>query len=209
MASRSAWNLDPLMPANWNVYRFDYARYMALRPLLSVAESVDAFADVEADARMEVILDALAGGELTPLEARHATLEALCCLGTPLPLDRSFARLISAAGRREAAEPAAEAIGKLLAGGKNLEPWLLPSSGFAGLLTPEETLALHRDFAAVLKRGGAGGRRTRSGGLLGGLRSFFRYLLDRNPRPEDVLRLFGELVALAAKRGEGVALVAA
>ena len=200
------------MNANWNVYRFDYARYLELRPVLSAAETLEAFAAIEEGSRMEAVVDALAGGELTPVDARHAALEVLCCLGDPLALDRSFVRLISAIGRREAAEPAAEAIGKWLAGGKNIEPWLIPSRGFLGLLTPEETQTLYLDYRAVLKRGGrasGGRRRTRRGGLMGGLRSFLRSLFDRSPQPEDVLRLFGDLLARAARQGEGLALIAA
>ena len=192
----------------WNVYRFDYARYLRLRPLLRSATTAAAFDALTDGADTEEVVAALANGEIAPSEARQAFLEALCCAGEPLPLDRGFPRLVMALGRRREGEEASELLSELLAGGKNLESWLLPPSGLVGFLTPQETTELALSFERLARRGSVprlltGSARRR--GLMFHTQRLFRLLLDRDSQGDEMLSPLMELLAEAAENDEGLA----
>jgi hypothetical protein len=197
----------------WYIYRFDYGRYLELRPLLRCATTPEALMALVEGPETEAIAQAAVERAIPLPEARHGFVQSLCCLGDPLLFDRGFPRLVASLGRRRAAEDAAELLREVLAGGKNLESWMLPAPGLVGFLTPDETAALHRDYSVLklarLGMGRAGRkRRKRRGGLFGTIGAFLRLLLDRGPQPDDVLRLLGDLIEEAAGQEEGIAVVA-
>lgn len=201
------------MEVCWLFYRFDYDRYLAMRPALRSATTPPAFAVLAIGPETEAIVDALVDGKATLLEAREAFVRSLCCLGDPLPFDKGFPRILAALGRYPGAVEAAELLGEMVAGGKNMEPWFYPAPGLVGLLTPEETAALHHSFARVAGQGHliAGKRkrrRKRRGGLIGACAGFLRLLLDLDPEPDEMVDLLGELIDDAARRGQGIAVAA-
>lgn len=183
-----------------------------LRPALRSATTPAAFAAIADTPETGALAEALIDNEITFAEARRAFVETACCVGDPLLLDSHFARFVSELGRHRGAEEASELLAELLAGSKNLEPWLRDSSGFGGILTPEETLSLARSYSVVTKRGRIGKRgkkRRRRGGLVGAVTDFIRRLFDRRPLDEEIVRLLGELIAEAQDNGEGVAVLTA
>ena len=195
------------MSGGWHFYRFDYARYLALRPALRSASTPEAFAAIADTPETQAIVALLENEEISREEARHAWLQAVCCPGDAVPLDKGFPRFVAALGRRRGAEDAAQVLCDLAAGGKNIEAWLLPSYGLVGLLTPDETAAL-ADYCRPLRgrRGvGSGKKRRRHGGLIGAVSAFFRSLFDRSPQAEEMLPLLLEWVDEAVQRGEGIA----
>ena len=191
-------------------YRFDYGRYLALRPALRSATTAEALAAIADDAETQAIAEAAQREEITLDEARHGWILATCCIGEGLPFDGAFARFVSVLGRKRGAEDAAETLCELAAGGKNMEGWLLPSYGLMGLLTPQETSALALAYAPLAKAGRlrTGKIRTaRRGGLFGFVKTFFRRLFDSSPQMEEMVPLVAELLDEAARNGEGIAAV--
>jgi hypothetical protein len=205
------------MQARWNVYCFDYARYLELRPRLRSAVAADAFASLLEGPEGKAIEQAVSEQTLTPEEARNALVTALCCVGDPLPLDAKFPRFLAALARRNGAEDAAEALGALVSGGKPVEAWLNAPDGIIGWLTPDETQALYRSYSPLTGRrvrsmarvGRASGRRIRRGGLVGVIVSFVRHLFNSGPQPDDLLRLLGHLLKDAQEQGYGLAVTPA
>jgi hypothetical protein len=201
------------MGVSWYFYRFDYERYVEVRPALRSATRPGAFSAISETPEMQTIVESLSDGLITPSQARHGFVESLCCLGDPLPFDRGFPRFIAAMARRSSAADAAELLGSMVAGGKNMEAWLLPASGLVGFLTPPETVRLQEAYASLRRRGRLGsgrhGKRLRHGGLVGAIVGFGRSLLDRGPQPDEMLRQLGDLIDEAVEDGDGIAVVAA
>ena len=205
------------MQVSWNFYRFDYAQFLILRPLLRATTAPEAFAAFGEDTEMETIAEAVAEQSLTPEEARNALLLTLCCDGDPLPIDASFPRFLAALARRKGAEGAAELLGDLVSGGKGVEAWMAADDGITGLLTPDETAQLYTMFQPLLTRrgrslssvGGKKGRRMRRGGLAGACVSFVRHLFNLGPLPDDLLPLLGRLLQEAQANGQGIAITIA
>jgi hypothetical protein len=202
------------MEAGWYFYRFDYGRYLALRPALRSATTPAAFGALAVGQETEELATALLADEITLPEARNAFIQAVCCVGDPLNLDAGLSRFVTALGRRSGSEDAAELLGEMLTGGRNMEAWLLPASGLAGFLTPEETQALLLSYRARpsrgrLRRTTGQGKRRRRGGLVGVCVGFVSRLLDRGPQWDDMYHLLGNLIEEAARHGEGIAVVAA
>jgi hypothetical protein len=198
------------MEVRWRFYRFDYARYLELRPALRSATTPVAFAALADGPETQAIVDALLENAISLTEARQTFVQVACCPGDPLPLDKGFPRLVGALARKRGAEDAAELLAEMAAGGKNLEAWLLPATDLIGFLTPEETARLHQSYA-VLSRGGlrmGQARRVRRGGLLGGMTGFLRNLFDRGLQTQEMLPLLGSLIEEAVENGEGIAVIA-
>lgn len=193
----------------WRFYRFDYTRYVALRPALRSATTPQAFAAVADNPRTDAIVDALMEEEITLLEARHAFIEATCCLDEPLSLDHHLPRLLSVLARRRGAEDIADTLSELLAGQKNKESWLLPSHGLIGYLTPAQTEELHEHLVRLRQsRSRVPGKRRRHGGWLSGLHGFLRGLLSNAPEAEELLELLSTLTENALAHGDSIAVVA-
>src|SRR5437879_4486361 len=128
------------MSACWYFYRFDYARYLALRPTLRAAVSPASFECLADDRETETIVEAVENREMSLLEAKQAIVQELCCRGEPIPFQKGFPCFVAALGRNYEVEEGTELLAQILAGGKNLEAWLLPAGGLNGFLTPEETV---------------------------------------------------------------------
>jgi len=197
------------MRVQWRFTRFDYERYLEMRPILRAATTPEEFAPLITSPEEEAVVDALNDNEISPVEARQAFVELACCLGEPLPFEGGFLHLLTVLARRRGAEDAAELLTEMLAGGKNLEPWLLPAPGLVGLLTPNETALLQTAFAAMGRNAplSGRGRRRRRGGLLARCGRFLRRLLDRGPGTDEMYRLLFDLVDEAARNGEGLAVI--
>lgn len=193
------------MKVRWHFYRFDHARYVTLRPALRSATTPEAFANLAVDTETEEIVEALLAGEISLAAGREAFVQALCCVGDPLPFDSGLPRFVTALGKRKGGEEATELLAEMLAGGKNLEPWLKPSTGLVGFLTPEETVRLYDSYAILLRRGHIrGGRGKRHGGALRACIGFMRRLFDRDPDSDEMLLPLGELLREAVTRQEGL-----
>ncbi len=200
------------MDVAWNLYRFDYARYVQIRPLLRTAVEAPAFAAVSDCPETDAIVEALIDGEVVPTEARQAFVISLCCVGDALPCPRSFPLILKQIRRDIRSEAGAEMLTDAIAGGRNLDTWLRPSAKFAGFLTPDETstvwglykLAELRVRAPYERSRG----RTRRGGLINNAASFVRRLFDLGLGADEVYRLLGELLEDAVYHSQGVAVVA-
>lgn len=202
------------MDVCWYFYRFDYDRFLLLRPSLRSATIPAAFAGLTDSPETQAVVDALMEGAMSIPEARIAFMQAACFLGDPLDFDKGLPRCIASLHRQRGREDAAELLGELLAGGKNMEPWLKPS-GLTGILTPEETLTVAHAYetagTGARNQGRAyriGGSRVRRGGLVGAIFGFAATLFGRTPQKEEMLRLIGDLAREAATNGEGIIVVA-
>jgi hypothetical protein len=199
------------MNVHWYCYRFDHDFFLRLRPPLRAATTPAALIALAEGPEVTAIADALEDGETTLTQARTALIQATCCLGEPLPFDRGLPRTLARLARTEGMEDAALLLTEMLSAGRNMEPWLQPSSGIVGFLTPQESSAVYVSFIAWCSRR-SGARRTnsqtRKGGLLPGCAGLIRQLLNGGPDPEDTLRLLGQLLDDAAHHRAGIAAVA-
>jgi hypothetical protein len=197
------------MSASWQFYRFDYDRYLELRPPLRAAQDPDEFRVLSENDVTDAVLSALEFGEIGPEYARNVFVESLCCLGEPLLLDPGLLRIVVRIAHRRGTEDLGEQLEALLGGRVNLEAWLIPGTeppiGLLGFLTPQQTEILHATYGDVFRTGGKGRKRRRRGGLVGKAGEFLRQLLVLELKPEESLGLLGELIADAAERKQGVA----
>lgn len=198
------------MEVAWYVYRFDYARFLEVRPALRIAVTPDDFAALVRSAEDEAVLDAVVEGDLSVYQARQAFLHADCCLGEPLNIDRSFAREVMTMTRRRGAEDAGEMLSELLGGGKNMERWLGEPELLLGFLTPDQTSTLLSALGRIVRRSGQSARSGRSAVLrpIAAAGAFLRLLLDRQMRSEDTLQLLAAAADAALERGTGIAVIA-
>jgi len=200
------------MTAVWNLYRFDYIRFVEIRPYLRTAAEPADFAALSQGAETDAIVEAVIEGDLNAISARHAFLLACCCVGQPLPCPRRFPRILKQLRQDIHTEAGTDLLSDAMAGRRNLETWLQPRGEVLGLLTPAETsdvLAayLMAESAHRLSRA-RGGRRLRRGGLLNAFATFFRRLFDRGLAADEVFRLLGDLLETAVANGEGIAVIA-
>src|SRR5436853_6049754 len=80
--------------ATWNLYRFDYLRYVDVRPRLRSAKEPAAFASLADQPETDAIVEALIEGDIDPTSARQAFLITLCCIAEPLPCPKEFPRVL-------------------------------------------------------------------------------------------------------------------
>ena len=199
------------MTVSWKFYRFDYGRYLELRPELRTAEDPAEFAALSETDVTDAVVDALTNdlGEIEPEYARNVFVQTLCCVGEPLPLDPGLLRIVARLAHTRGTEDLGEQLEALLGGSVNLEPWLMPTRNLPmallGFLTPQETQTLHGTCAEVFRTGGKSRKRRRRGGLINRAGEFVRQLLALELKPEESLALLGELIAEAAERNEGIA----
>jgi len=195
----------------WNLYRFDFARFLLLRPELRIANQASEFALLGDSPDIEAIVVALVDGEIDAVAARHSVLIALCCVGEPVSCPLRFTRTLQMMRRNVRAEIGIEMLSDAIAGQRNIEPWLRPDGKLVGYLTPDETVkVLEALNISELVRGFNPGRRSprvRRGGLVGGVRTFFRRLFDRGPANDEVSRLLGEMLEEAVSNREGIAVI--
>ncbi|MCS6775099.1 MAG: hypothetical protein RMJ43_16090 [Chloroherpetonaceae bacterium] len=195
------------MSVRWWFYRFDHARYVLLRPALRSATSPAALAAIADSPEVCALAEALQEQRLSLLQARRAFVRMTCCVGDPVPVDAHFARVVSAMGRRRGAEDAAELLAELLAGQKNREPWLGTGPGLQGFLTAEETVRLARSYPGMPRALRSRGRRFWLWRWAEALRDLARRLFRRRLPDAEAVRRLGVLIAEAATRGEGIAVV--
>ena len=197
------------MSLSWKFYRFDYSRYLELRPELRAADNPDAFMALSENPLTETIVDALNAEEIDPGSACNAFVQTLCCLGEPLPLDPGLLRIVARLAHARGTEDLGEQLETLLGGSVNLEPWLNPAVALPitllGFLTPQQTQTLHATYGEIFRTGGKGRKKRRRGGLVGKAGEFWRQLLALELKPEESLGLLGELIAAASERNEGIA----
>jgi hypothetical protein len=196
------------MSSSWKFYRFDYSRYVALRPELRAAAQPDDFRAWSENPRTDMIVDALNSEEIDTGAACNAFVEILCCVGEPLQLDPGLLRIVARLAHARGTEDLGEQLEALLGGNVNLEPWLIPTlvpMSLLGFLTPQQTRTLHETYGDVFRTGGKGRSKRRRGGLVGKVGEFWRQLLALELKPEESLSLLGELIADASERKEGVA----
>src|SRR5579862_3061108 len=197
------------MHVQWALYRFDHARFLALRPQLRAAATSADLARLACTAETCAVAEAFEEGEITVGEARSMIVQALCFDGAPLPVDAGLLRLVAALQRIAALEDSGELLNAMLSGGHHIEPWLRPAAGLVGFLTPEEVYQIHTTWLAAepraLKRAQSAGAPRRRGGLLRPLIQLLQHLRASGPPPGDLFRLLNELLADAVGSNEGIA----
>src|SRR5579864_9521859 len=136
------------MDIRWYCYRFDHALYLRLRPTLRAATTPAALEAVAGGPMADAIIEAFTAEEIGITEARAALVQLICCVGEPMPFDAGLPRIVAALERSTGMEEAAHLLSGMLSGGRNMEPWLLPSGGLTGFLTPQEATALQVAYVA-------------------------------------------------------------
>jgi hypothetical protein len=198
------------MDIHWYCYRFDYAQYLRLRPALRAATTPAALEAVAGGRDADAIIEAFTAEEILLTEARASLVELLCCVGEPLPFDYGLPRIVAGLERATGMEEAAHLLSGLLSGGRNMEPWLLPSSGLTGFLTPQEATALHVSYVAWRSTNHGRRRKTRRRQPQGGIQKcivLLQNLLAGGPQPDEIHRLLGQLLEEAARTDCGIAAV--
>src|ERR1041385_7903025 len=104
------------MTACWYFHRFDYTRYLALRPKLRAAVAPAAFESLADSLEIETIVEALENRELSLLEAKQACVQELCCRGEPIPFQKGFPSFIASLSRSREVEEGTELLSQMLAG---------------------------------------------------------------------------------------------
>jgi hypothetical protein len=199
------------MTAVWNLYRFDYYRFLQLRPQLRTAVDADEFAAIDAGPGADAIVEALIERELDGIQARQAMLIACCCVGDPMPCPRHLPAVLKRLLQHAQAEAGADLLIDAIAGARNMESWLQPRGQLVGFLTPDETRSVLdayvlADASARLARRKSH-RPARHGGVLHVLLTFLRRAFDRDLPAEELYRLLGELLEEAVSHGNGIAVV--
>ncbi len=195
----------------WRLYRFDFEEYLELRSELSRATTPESLSNLADSEELDSVISALFNDDIEISEAKQAVVLARCCRGEPLLFSKKFLRLVTKLSRDPNLEDGAEKIAEALAGGKNLEPWLEPSSELLSILTPAEIKRIDGEMPLLLEACGVGSRRKsgRSMGLFPTAGSFFMRLFDQEATANEMLSLFSEMVEHASSRGEGIAFVSA
>ncbi len=199
------------MAIYWRLYRFDFEEYLELRSALSRATTPESLSNLADSEELDSVISALFNDEIEISEARQAVVLAKCCRGEPLLFSKKFLRLVTKLSRDPNLEECAEKIAEALAGGKNLEPWLEPSSELLSLMTPEEIKRIDVEMPLLLEACGVASRSKsgRSAGFFPTAGSFFMRLFDQEATANEMLSLFGEMVEYASSRGEGIVFVSA
>ena len=152
-------------------------------------------------------------GDLTPEEARAEFVQALCCVGAPIPFNTGLVRLVAAMQREYDLDASAEILNAMLSGSHNIEPWLQPGSGLVGFLTPGEVYSIHTAWVAAdlraLRRVRLAGRRRRRGGVLGPVLRLLQHLRAGGPQPDETFRLLFSLLEDAVGSADGIAAMVA
>jgi hypothetical protein len=199
------------MAVVWNLYRFDYSRYVQARPHLRKAQDPAAFAALAEGPETDALVEALIEGDVDIVAARHAFLIAYCCVGEPLPCTRRFPRILKQLRQDVRTEAGTEMLADAFAAGKNLESWLLPDAELVGFLTPPEAKVVLDAYRLAETRQRltrqSRSRRIRRGGLLQVFSTFFRRLFDRGLAADETYRLLGELLEDAVGNDQGIAVV--
>jgi hypothetical protein len=195
------------MEVSWTFYRFDYARFTRLRPLLRAAGAPEDLEAVAYSPELRSILDALDDGDISFCDARGAIVREACCVGEALELGHGALHEVAALRENPRTERAGEILTALLTGHASNEPWLAETTLVLGIIAPDETRALCDSLMSVRWPGARHGRR-RHGGLVGSVRGFFAGLLGRGPEQDESLLLLRDLVQEAASTNCGISLVA-
>ncbi len=204
------------MQTCWNLYRFDYVRYLEMRPHLRPACLPDEFLAFLPGPEGEALAVAVDEERLALEAARNAVVQWLCCGADPLPIDMGFPRFLTLMARRRGGYEAGELLSELVSGGRGTESWLHDPGGITGFLTPEETQVLYVATCILLGKGGKSGRtstrqrknspRTRPrNGLIGMFARFLRNIFLSTPRHEDLLFLLEAYLKSAVVNGQGLA----
>src|ERR1051326_8275118 len=115
------------MKVRWSLYRFDYGRYVQMRPVLRGADYPQQFQTLSLVKETDFLLEELRMQRIDLADARAGFVFTLCCKGEPLNVDRNFARCVATLPAYEEREEGRELLSSLLAGGRNMEPWMLPT----------------------------------------------------------------------------------
>lgn len=190
----------------WNLYRFDYVRFTALRPHLRAATTPEALAALNDSEAFIALSEEYAAGVLSLAEARNGALQLLCCEGEPLAFDHTLPTFLASLARRKRAEEAGELLANMLTSAPNLEPGWQCIGGLIGFLTPQETASVFEALSIASRQRGRK-RKGRSGGLLGRVIAFVSNLIAAGPQEEDTLRLLVQFLRDAADNEQGIALV--
>ena len=201
------------MSVAWNLYRFDYSRYVQIRPYLRSAKEPAEFAALSEGPETDAIVEALIEGELDVIGARHEFLIASCCVGEPLPCTKRMPAILRKLRQDVRTEEGIEMLADAFVAGRNLETWLLPYSELLGFLTPPETQAVFNSYRLAETRYNPerqnSNKSPRRGGLLPSVAAFARLLFDRGLATDELYRLLGEFLEEAAEHRQGLAVVAA
>lgn len=196
----------------WNLYRFDYARYLEMRPHLRPACLPEEFLAFLPGPEGEALAVAVDEERLALEAARNAVVQWLCCVADPLPIDSGFPRFLALMARHRGGEEAGELLSDLVSGGRGTEEWLHDPGGMMGLLTPEETQVLYVACGVLLGKSGTSAARRRTsrrgpprGGLLNVCARFLRNIFLSTPRHEDLLFLLEAYLKSAVVNGQGLA----
>ena len=197
----------------WNLYRFDYVRFVELRPFLRSASAPSAFAELADSPDTDAIVAAFNEGEIDVVAARQAIVISIGCVGEPLPFPNNFAGVLRRLRKDIRGEEGFEILIDAIVGGRNIETWLAPGGELVGLLTPTEVKtvldAYRSGSSSTRKRLEPSLRPKRRGGLLPNIATFLRHLFDRGLAIDELYRLLGELLEEAVSNGEGIAVVTA
>lgn len=200
------------LPDHFLLCRFDYARYVELRPKLRVAVLPAHFEAFCTTPELQESLLALEEELIAPELLRQEIVRAECCRDEPLQLDTAFPRFVRELAQRSKTSDAAILLSELLAGQRHLESWLCAEGGMLGILMPDDVISLEVNLLALVHRGYMGsrtGRKRRRGGLMGRVGSFLRGLFALSPSEEELLFLLDDLLHNATHNGEGLVLIAA
>lgn len=190
---------------NWYFYHFDYSRYLEMRPYLGRAYSVTSFEPLLIDAESQTIVEELSEGTISYTTARHALVEHFCCLGEPLTFEKELPRFINMLNKKPEGEEASTLLSELLAGGKNLDKWLLPTEKIVGFLKPVQTESLEESLLYYRKKY----RRRRKNGILTPITSIILNIFDAPPLPRTVMERLLPFLQEAIQEGLGIAVVIA
>lgn len=192
------------MQVRWRVYRFNYNKYIEIRPTLRAAPQAADLESLSESPELDSLVVRIADGKTSPANAIQTFVISLCCCGAPVYLDRRFVRTVKSLSNSQSTRQIGETLHSIVRGSANIEPWLASAAGgpLQGFLTTEQTAELHSLFRPHMER-----LRLHDQGLVHGLRHILRLLLNHDFDRVSTLRSIAEQLATAQENGEGIAVV--
>jgi hypothetical protein len=190
---------------NWYFYHFDYSRYLEIRPYLGRAYSVTSFDPLLIDVESQTIVEELIEGTISYTTARHALVQHFCCLGEPLTFEKELPRFVNTLMYKPEGDEACTLLSELLAGGLNLDKWLLPSEKIVGFLKPVQAERLEESLLYYRRKN----RKRTKNGILTPVFDLVIHILDIPPQPKTVMDRLLPFLQEAISEGLGIAVVIA
>ena len=138
------------MSIRWAFFIFNWARFCEIKPALKAACESGNVEELEIP-EAEQVLEEL-DEETDPASAANAIILEVCGEGEPVYFEAGLAELIRGLRRYPRGDDVSEILGSMISAHPGVEEWFKADDGLAGILKPDETVALAKAFAVFRRK---------------------------------------------------------